>query len=72
MVSKIMAVQEAQKELAFTCENADVPPALVLLGDPNRLQQFLPNLLSNHIKFTLSGRMKLAISVVSRATPNEG
>lgn len=71
MVSNTMAVQATQKELAFKCENADVPPALVLLGDPNRLQQVLLNLSSNSIKFTLSGKITLDISVVSRATPEE-
>lgn len=60
----IMAIQAQRKGLAFVCKNVDVAKEVVVLGDPNRLQQVLLNLLSNSVKFTQSGKVTLDVSLV--------
>jgi len=61
----IASVRAGQKglELSFTSE-PDTPE--MLIGDPMRLGQVLNNLVSNAIKFTESGRVKVRIGVESR------
>ncbi len=39
---------------------ADVPPALAVRADPEKLRQILANLLSNAVKFTDAGRVEIS------------
>lgn len=64
-IRSVMTVQADQKGLEFHCVFADVPPGIAIVGDPNRLQQVLLNLLSNSIKFTQSGSVKMTVVRVS-------
>jgi PAS domain S-box-containing protein len=60
-VGTVMAVQAEAKGIEFAIETPnDLPEALV--GDPNRLTQILINLLSNAIRFTDEGRVRLTAS----------
>ncbi|KAJ9661393.1 hypothetical protein H2198_001961 [Neophaeococcomyces mojaviensis] len=63
-IHSIMAIQAKRKGLSFVCKNVDIPQSIVVVGDPNRLQQVLLNLLSNSIKFTKTGRVTLDVSLV--------
>jgi len=62
-IHNIMAVQAECKGLSLMCKNLDIPSAIVVIGDPNRLQQIFLNLLSNSIKFTQDGKVTLDVSM---------
>jgi signal transduction histidine kinase/BarA-like signal transduction histidine kinase len=63
---KALAFQARQKELELTSEIAsDVPDDLI--GDPLRLRQIVMNLVSNAIKFTEHGQVKVGIALDSRS-----
>jgi signal transduction histidine kinase/CheY-like chemotaxis protein/HPt (histidine-containing phosphotransfer) domain-containing protein len=61
-VMSVMAPLAHQKGIELRCDiDPDLPA--VLIGDPLRLRQVLMNLVSNSIKFTQSGSVKMEISV---------
>ena len=61
-ICKMLAFAAEQKGIEFKNEvHASVEHDLVVLGDPGRLRQILTNLLTNSIKFTSRGYVKLAI-----------
>ncbi len=60
-VSEQMAVLAENKGLKFTTTiDPNLPP--ILVGDEKRLEQIIVNLISNAVKFTDTGEVKLAIS----------
>lgn len=64
-VAKMLSYAAARKNLTFTSELhlGDVED-LPLLGDPGRIRQILINLLTNSIKFTADGFVKLGAQIV--------
>ena len=65
-VSKMMSFAAERKKLRFI-EDIDTENMknLVVLGDPGRCRQILTNLLTNSIKFTSEGYVKLSIAVTA-------
>ncbi|MCB1777269.1 MAG: response regulator [Candidatus Competibacteraceae bacterium] len=57
--------QAHEKDLKLTCQIAHGIPNFLLRGDPGRLRQALMILGSNAIKFTVQGKVTLAVSVAS-------
>ena len=61
-ISKMLSFAAEQKGIEFKNEiHESVEHDLVVLGDPGRLRQILTNLLTNSIKFTSKGYVKIAI-----------
>lgn len=69
-VSKMLSFAAARKNLMFI-EDIKIGQKedLVVLGDPGRCRQILTNLLTNSIKFTSGGYVKLSVKV--KADTNE-
>lgn len=62
-VSKMMSFAASRRNLDFRFEiGADVEDDLVVLGDPGRVRQILTNLLTNSIKFTHQGFVRLSVT----------
>jgi signal transduction histidine kinase/DNA-binding response OmpR family regulator len=59
-VVDLMAVRASQQSLRLICQIATDVPGQVL-GDPWRIRQILLNLVSNAIKFTASGSIRLVV-----------
>lgn len=64
-IAKMIAVKAGEKNLTLQFELAPNLPDLVI-GDPLRIRQVLLNFLSNAIKFTPNGTIKLTIDLLSR------
>jgi PAS domain S-box-containing protein len=70
---KMFIVRAESKQIALSCHvEDDVPEQLV--GDPDRVQQILMNLLGNALKFTERGRVALSVRLdTNHASPaNDG
>lgn len=59
-VSDIMSVKAQDKNIDFICTIAPDVPTL-LIGDPDRLQQILLNLVTNGLKFTSEGEVVVRV-----------
>lgn len=61
-VFKIISVHAQQKDLELVVDmSPDIPD--IIIGDPLRLRQILTNLLSNALKFTETGTVKLQVKM---------
>lgn len=64
-VAKMLSYAAARKNLDFVSEfNLGIDEDLRLLGDPGRIRQILTNLLTNSIKFTADGYVKMKACVI--------
>lgn len=62
-VAKMLSFAAQRKSLEFISDIApDVAEDLVVLGDPGRVRQIITNLLTNSIKFTNQGFVKLSVA----------
>ncbi len=68
IVSELITLHTMTAEEKCIQLYADIDDQLpkILIGDPTRIRQILANLVSNALKFTDKGHVKLRISVVSR------
>jgi signal transduction histidine kinase len=65
-VNKMMAFAADRKNLAYESDvHPDIGKDLKVMGDPGRLRQILTNLLTNSIKFTTEGHVKLSARLIS-------
>lgn len=60
-VSDIMSLEAQNKNIDFICTIAPDVPTL-LIGDPDRLQQILLNLVTNGLKFTSEGEVVVRVT----------
>jgi PAS domain S-box-containing protein len=68
-VSKMLSFAAQRKNLTFISDiNMGRMEERILLGDPGRIRQILTNLLTNSIKFTSEGHVKLSVGV-KKETP---
>ncbi|KAL8906141.1 MAG: hypothetical protein Q9171_006397 [Xanthocarpia ochracea] len=61
-VSKMLSFAAERKNLRFESD-VSIDIGQVVMGDPGRVRQILTNLLTNSIKFTSEGYVKLAVTV---------
>jgi CheY-like chemotaxis protein len=59
--AKAMQLRAEQKGISVVCEIAEDTPQW-LIGDPGRLRQVLVNLISNAIKFTVKGGIRIRVT----------
>ncbi|KAK5235063.1 hypothetical protein LTR47_003899 [Exophiala xenobiotica] len=65
-VAKMLSHAAKRKGLDFISEiQLGSPDTLILLGDPGRIRQILMNLLTNSIKFTSDGYVKMSTRIVN-------
>ncbi|EHY59828.1 hypothetical protein HRR83_008365 [Exophiala dermatitidis] len=68
-VSKMLLYAAQRKGLEFCSDiRLGSSPDLALLGDPGRIRQILTNLLTNSIKFTSDGYVKLGACITSETS----
>lgn len=68
-VAKILSFAVQRKGLEFISDiRLEASEDLILLGDPGRIRQILTNLLTNSIKFTADGYVKLSTRVINETT----
>ena len=61
-VCKMLSFAAERKTIQFKCNVQDIKENLVVMGDPGRVRQILTNLLTNSIKFTSEGYVKLIVA----------
>jgi len=63
-VHKMMSFAAQRKNITYECRiQPEVERDLRVMGDPGRLRQILTNVLTNSIKFTSEGSVRLAVSI---------
>lgn len=63
-VCKMLSFATERKNIHFKSDvQRELEQDLVVMGDPGRLRQILTNLLTNSIKFTLEGYVKLTVAI---------
>ncbi|KAL8776950.1 MAG: hypothetical protein Q9213_008075 [Squamulea squamosa] len=68
-VSKMLSFAAERKNLRFESDvSINSRKDLIVMGDPGRVRQILTNLLTNSIKFTSEGYVKLAVAVQKETT----
>lgn len=68
---KLLSMFAKQKGLKFIYENT-LDARLEVLGDPGRTRQVLSKLLTNALKFTKEGTVKLSVSATAKDSPQTG
>jgi len=66
-IAAMISIRAADKGLDFACEVGEGVPAM-LLADEQRLRQVLLNLLTNAVKFTDRGAVRLKLSLAGRGS----
>ncbi|KAL8842550.1 MAG: hypothetical protein Q9170_000504 [Blastenia crenularia] len=68
-VSKVLSFAAERKNLRFESDvRIDSHENLIVMGDPGRVRQILTNLLTNSIKFTSEGYVRLSVMVQKETT----
>ncbi|KAK0656628.1 hypothetical protein B0T16DRAFT_318726 [Cercophora newfieldiana] len=68
-VTKMLRFAAERKELDFRPDIApDIESNLMLMGDPGRVRQILTNILTNSIKFTNQGHVRLSVTKEKETT----
>jgi len=64
-VNKMMSFAATRKNIAYeSAIQREVEQDLRVMGDPGRLRQILTNVLTNSIKFTSDGHVRLAVTII--------
>ncbi|KAF9736274.1 hypothetical protein PMIN03_008699 [Paraphaeosphaeria minitans] len=68
-VNKMMSFAAQRKNIAYeSAVQPEIERDLRVIGDPGRLRQILTNVLTNSIKFTTEGHVRLGASIISETT----